>query len=216
MTCDRTTSIGAYLLGGLDYPEWQDIDRHLPDCEICRAEIVRLAGLPGLIGRLPLDEVIAGDADLAPPARSNRRSARRRHTSLAVAAAALVLALAGTLGGIAATETGTAKVTATASATWSTRFALSGSNPSTGVQGGASLTAKSWGTEIWVQLNGVPPHLQCDLVVHTSDGRAIAGGAWSSDATRGVWVPASAPVGPSQIANLDIATSAGSLVTLTR
>lgn len=208
MTCENTKSIGAYLLGALEYSEWLVIDQHVRECEVCRPEIVRLAGLPGLLGRLPLDGVAPSASGRTVRGRSGPRRSWR------LAAAAFGVALVGTITGLAVTSTATGSGTATA--TWSTAYALSGTNPVSGVHGGVSLTAESWGTEIWAEVQGVPPGTQCQLVVNTSGGRTIVAGTWSSDSVNDFWVPASAPFAPSQIASLDVVTPAGKLVTLTR
>jgi hypothetical protein len=212
MTCEITKSIGAYLLGGLDYSEWEEIDRHVQECDVCRPEVVRLAGLPSLIGRLPVDEVIgdgAGSSPFTPIPRPARSPGLRR---MWLAATALVIVLAGTFAGIAVTRAGTG----TATATWSTAFALSGSDPATGAHGGASLTAEPWGTEVWIRVQGVKRGTQCQLVVEERDGQAIVAGTWRSGSTKASWVPASAPVKPSGITSLEIATPSGVAVTLAR
>ena len=100
MSCETTESIGAYLLGAVDDPEWTQIDHHLRLCEVCRSEIVRLAGLPGLLVRVPVDEVLGNDPLVAPvkPGATRRRASRRR-ISLLVAASVVSLSFLG-FGGI--------------------------------------------------------------------------------------------------------------------
>jgi hypothetical protein len=98
---------------------------------------------------------------------------------------------------------------------WSHTFALEGANPFTHVSGGASLTAERWGTEIWVKLRGVPPGLECQLVVRARDGRTVVGGAWASGTANGAWIPATAPFGRAQIASVQIAVPPEHLLTMT-
>ncbi|MFL6118633.1 anti-sigma factor family protein, partial [Actinophytocola sp.] len=63
MTCQHTMTLGVYLLGALDPAERSAFESHLPYCEICRGELVRLAPLPGL-----LNQITPGDfADNLPP-----------------------------------------------------------------------------------------------------------------------------------------------------
>jgi hypothetical protein len=50
--CPLTVSVGALLLGGLAPAERREFLTHLPECSTCRAEIVELAPLPSLLGRL--------------------------------------------------------------------------------------------------------------------------------------------------------------------
>jgi hypothetical protein len=212
-TCDITTSIGAYLLGSLESGEWVTIDQHVRECEVCQADLVRLAGLPGLMAQLSIDEVIADVIDQPTTATTIPRSPRTLRKWLATAA--LIIAIAGSVaGGLLARTTGPSPA-AGPSSVRSQTFTLTGSNTTTRVRGSASLRAESWGTEIWVTLHGVPGGVQCALVVRARDGRSVVGGTWSSgNSTAGVWVPASAPFRPSQIASLEVATPTKRLITL--
>jgi anti-sigma factor RsiW len=206
MTCEMMESLGAFLLGAVDTQEWSRIDGHLAQCDMCRAEVVRLAGLPGLIRRVPI-----GHSNLAEgpaPSDSTRgepRPARPRAARL-LAGFATVMAIAGIAIGIVVANTGRP-------APWS-HIALAGTNPTTRAHGQASLTAQRWGTEIWVQLDGVPPGSPCHLVINATDGRSISSGAWSSDGDSRDWMPASVPFTPAQIATIDITLPAGELVRL--
>jgi anti-sigma factor RsiW len=56
MVCPRTIAIGAYVLGALDRREFAELAAHLELCATCRAELVRLAPLPGLLSRLPAEQ----------------------------------------------------------------------------------------------------------------------------------------------------------------
>jgi anti-sigma factor RsiW len=42
----------VYVLGALSPGERRRFERHLRGCPVCREEVVRLAGLPGLLARL--------------------------------------------------------------------------------------------------------------------------------------------------------------------
>jgi anti-sigma factor RsiW len=50
--CPYRISIASYLLGALPPAERREVDVHLRTCQECRAELVGLAGLPGLLARL--------------------------------------------------------------------------------------------------------------------------------------------------------------------
>jgi anti-sigma factor RsiW len=50
--CPYRISIASYVLGALPPAERREVDVHLRTCEECRAELVGLAGLPGLLARL--------------------------------------------------------------------------------------------------------------------------------------------------------------------
>jgi hypothetical protein len=70
MTCRQNVSLGAYLLGALDPAERSVFEEHLDTCPDCRAELLRLAPLPGLLQRLTPEDYAAieiGDAPDWPP-----------------------------------------------------------------------------------------------------------------------------------------------------
>jgi hypothetical protein len=56
VSCPRTIALGAYVLGALDRDERCELEAHLETCAICRAELERLAPLPGLLSRLSAAE----------------------------------------------------------------------------------------------------------------------------------------------------------------
>jgi hypothetical protein len=211
-TCEMATSIGAYLLGSLEYGEWVKVDEHVRECEACRADLVRLAGLPGLMGKLSVDEVMADVMDQPTPVNTVHSPRPLRKWS---ATAAVVLAIAGSVAGVLLARA-TESSPASGSSASSNTFSFTGNNPTTRVSGDALLTTKSWGTEIWVKLQGVPGGVQCGLVVHARDGQSVVAGTWSSgSSTAASWVPASAPFRPSQIASLEVTTPTERLITLT-
>jgi hypothetical protein len=65
MTCPRTIALGAYVLGALDREERGELEAHLETCPTCRAELDRLAPLPGLLSRLSGDEAARLGAETA-------------------------------------------------------------------------------------------------------------------------------------------------------
>jgi len=60
MNCQFTMFLGTYLLGVDDADERLRIEGHLPGCAACREELARLAPLPGLLSRVPTDQVPEG------------------------------------------------------------------------------------------------------------------------------------------------------------
>jgi hypothetical protein len=60
MTCPNTVTLGAYLLGALDPRERFEFEAHLGGCDTCRAELVRLAPLPGMLNQISLDDFADG------------------------------------------------------------------------------------------------------------------------------------------------------------
>lgn len=208
MSCLMMMSLGVYVLGAADGAERARVEAHLPGCPACQAELMKLAPLPGLLAGLPSEMRIqpgpAGQPAGQPaPAGTRRRPARRWR---AIAAAACVAAAAGTAGGIWLTSTGTAPRPATAT--------LSGANPATHVSATAVLTATSWGTSIQLRIRGAPLNVPCRLIARSRTGATEITGVWDAWSDRPITVPASVGWRPSDIASLQVATTAKTLVTI--
>jgi anti-sigma factor RsiW len=56
VTCPRTISLGAYVLGALEREERAELEAHLESCATCRAELDHLAPLPELLSSLSVEE----------------------------------------------------------------------------------------------------------------------------------------------------------------
>ncbi|TFD62733.1 zf-HC2 domain-containing protein [Cryobacterium suzukii] len=102
---------GAYVLGALSPGDRRDYERHLNDCAACGQAVAHLAGLPGLLALVPLDQALqlgpasqaAADAGTSPSAEllprllqaARTRSRRTRWVGVgAVVAAAAIAASA--------------------------------------------------------------------------------------------------------------------------
>lgn len=88
----------AYVLGSLSPAERRDYERHLTGCPECAHAVSELAGIPGLLARVPAEQV-SGPAESPPPSLLPRLGARVAHDrrrrrwltgALATAAAACV------------------------------------------------------------------------------------------------------------------------------
>lgn len=109
MSCDFRHDDAAFVLGALPADERAAFLEHLAGCASCTRAVQELAGLPGLLGRVPA-EVLAGPPDREPvpptllPAlvRRVRRERQRRTWTILGAAAAIVAAVAG--GSVVATH----------------------------------------------------------------------------------------------------------------
>jgi anti-sigma factor RsiW len=55
MRCEHLHDSAVYVLGALSPPEREAYERHLADCEQCRAEVAEFGELPALLGRLDPD-----------------------------------------------------------------------------------------------------------------------------------------------------------------
>jgi hypothetical protein len=207
MTCQMRTWLGPYALGVADAAEQLRVEAHLPGCTACRAELARLAPLPGLLAGVPEGMLAA-----SPPTglRARRSAGRVRGRSgrpwRAVTVAACVAALAGAAGGfwLAPTDAGGPPPTLT----------LSGANPAAHVTATAALTATSWGTSIQLRLSGAPLNVPCRLIVRSRTGATEVAGIWDAWDAGPISVPASADWRPSDIASLQVATVKGDIVTI--
>lgn len=105
----------AYLLGSLSPAERREYEAHLEECPDCSASVAELAGLPGLLSRVPAGDVEA-EVEQAPVpptimprlvvAVRRRRRVRRIVTGFAAAAAAAAVAVALVLPGIVPADRG--------------------------------------------------------------------------------------------------------------
>jgi anti-sigma-K factor RskA len=99
--------LAGYVLGALDPGETAAFEQHLAGCDVCRAEVEQLQGLPALLDRAaPPIEVPPGlrERTFAAVERAAAGSRRRRPLlRLAAVAAALVVAL---VGGVVVTQLG--------------------------------------------------------------------------------------------------------------
>jgi hypothetical protein len=100
--CVLSHSDAAYVLGSLSPTDRLEFERHLPGCESCRRSVAELAGLPGLLGRVPVEQVEAPvpfeplPSTVLPALVAVVRREQRRKTvlvTLGAAAAIVVVAL---------------------------------------------------------------------------------------------------------------------------
>ena len=104
--CPMADLDGAYVLGALSAAERIRYEAHLPTCPTCPAAIQEMAGLPGLLARVPVEQVIDPPQPpqtlwprlVAEAAKERRRNRwRTALTSLAAAACVAALVVAGWL-----------------------------------------------------------------------------------------------------------------------
>lgn len=183
-------SSAAYVLGSLDPDERVEFETHLIGCEECRAEVVSLASLPGLLSRVELDEAAAPEriVDLATGTIREEwselhRSRQRWRWATAVAAAAAVFALLVPMTQNSNQEAGETLVFA----------------PESVATGTVVLVEKAWGTAAEIELRGLPPSDVYIAWVVTEEGR------WEQMASWGPTPTAAARVaGASSVATGDL------------
>jgi len=225
MTCLMMTSLGVYVLGAAEPEERRKVEAHLPHCQACRAELLRLAPIPGLLAMVPPEAptrqqpdvaVAAGRPDdssqSAPPrlrrTERNKPGDRRRSgrlfgslAGLAAAGAAAAFLITG-VWGESSHGRGAEPVT------------LSGTNSVSHVHARARLLATSWGTSIRLTIRGVPLNVRCRLVVRSRSGGTETTGLWEAWREGPITVPASAAWRPSDIASLAVMAGPRMLVTI--
>jgi Putative zinc-finger len=212
MTCLMMTSLGVYVLGAADHEERLKVEAHLPHCASCRAELVRLAPIPGLLATVPPDAAPRLQRDAAAQHVAEPRGGRRFRPSgrlsgalagLAACVAAAAVLIAGPWDGSSpARPGGHAAVT------------LSGNSRASHVHATARLLATSWGTSIRLTVRGVPLNVPCRLVVRSTAGGTETTGLWEAWREGSITVPASADWRPSDISSLAVMSGKRTLVTI--
>ena len=212
--------LGVYVVGAIEPGDRARVDRHLTSCERCRDELAGLAGLPGMLRKIAADEAapawmdnVAGPPPAPSPdallARTRRIRARRRVAAAVAAAGLLGLAGAGGLREFATQPAGLAPVTAP----WAAM--ISGSSTATGARAEVRYAARSWGTELEVQVTGIPAGTRCQLVVTGPRGQQVVAGGWIIAAGRPpAWYPASVPFRSSSLRGFTVTAGGTPLITV--
>jgi Putative zinc-finger len=210
MTCQMMMSLGVYALGAADDAERRRVEAHLPECPACRAELRLLMPLPALLASVPDGMLAAGRRSRRAVGRPGATLAGRRFggrwKAAAVAASVAAAAVGGGAGGFWLAPRSGAQPPAT--------ITVSGANPALHMSAIAALTATSWGTSVQLRLSGLPLNVECRLIVRSRTGATEVSGVWDAWSKGPISVPASVGWRPSDIAGLEVATAARSLVTI--
>jgi hypothetical protein len=182
--------LGVLAVGALPPGEERSVREHLAACPACRSEadaLTRTARLLGLVEPADLDRPAPAPGDrllrrLLDTVAEERRRERRRRLLVAVAAGAAGIAVA--LGGVLAATRADAPPTAgepapTADATPAPdTTTLAATSAGTGAAMRLAVTARDWGTELELDLRGVPPGASCSLVAVGVDGSTEVAATW--------------------------------------
>jgi predicted anti-sigma-YlaC factor YlaD len=211
-TCDETRiALGAYVVGSLDPSDRTSVDRHLESCPACRDELADLAVLPGLLGRVDVADVVAGEP-AAPPeflerllraASDERRTTRRWRVLSAAAAIAVVFAAAGAIGvQVANDDGGRSGIPPNAQV-------FNVTDPVSHVTAKLTATPKGWGTSVRIQLTGVQQGQTCSLIVVGPGGSREQAAKWKVNYYGSVDVEGATDFGLSDVSAYEVVTTSG-------
>jgi hypothetical protein len=175
------TDVAAYSLGLLEQEDRQDFEVHLADCQSCAAELAEFATMADLLsGVEPVGPVESGQEELGDTAlgdlirqRAMARSRRVRLQAVLAAVASLVLLAGGVAVGLVSAPQQPASVAQLVRQGQQ----HSATNARTGVTATIGLVAKTWGTQITMDLAGVRGPLECQLIAvsRTGERRVVTG-----------------------------------------
>jgi hypothetical protein len=187
--CRLSHSDTAYVLGSLSPTDRLEFERHLPGCESCRRSVAELAGLPGLLGRVPVEQVEAPvpfeplPATVLPALVAVVRREQRRKTLLVVLGAAAAIAVVAL--GVGALQAARDDARVPEAAPTSASASVAPAQPMDvvhdyGMKADVSLTPVGWGTKVLLTCSYPDPEgeygeghaYEYRFVAYTSDGKA--------------------------------------------
>ncbi len=170
---DDHIDLGAYALGLLNDQDKAAFEAHLATCEQCAAELGTLAPVAQLLKGLDPVESPGEAAAPQPPVDLLRRRAaqsrRQLRWQVAVGAVASVVAIGGGVAAGLAAASGPAQPAVTIPVMAGQRHTATDS--ASGVTGTVGLVAKAWGTQVVLDLSGVPGPVECQLIAVSKDGQ---------------------------------------------
>lgn len=229
MTCEFASYDGAYVLGSLSATERADFERHLRSCEDCSRSVRELAGLPGLLARVPADVLeLPADREPAPATllpslvTGARRDQRRRVVRTALVAAAAVATIAAgsvTVAGVLTDAPTEPREEAGAPAVVEPTAARQLMTPvrDSSSTGWVSLTPVAWGTRLdltctyegWQGGNRIWAYT---LVVEMTDGTVEPAAAWKAIPGEELHVTGATSASPEDIASVEVQAPDGRAV----
>jgi hypothetical protein len=214
-------ALGVYVVGAIDPAERSVVDAHLGDCLGCREELAGLAGLPALLGRVPLEDaerLALGGEELeeAPTelldallAQVSARRRARRWRVVTAAAAAAVIAVGG--GGLIGAIMMSHHHGATQVETYGTSYLVRGYDAATQVGAAIDYSAVASGTRMQVQVTGIRDGTHCTFWVTTAGGQHVPAGAWIVHGSY-TWYNASTATALSQLRSFGVSGPGGKVL----
>jgi hypothetical protein len=227
MSCEFAHLDAVYVLGSLSAAERAEYERHLPGCQECSRAVRELAGLPGLLSKVPL-EVVEPPGEHEPPpdtllpavvSEARRFQRRRRGAIVAIVAAAAAVVVVGVSGVVVATlGDEDAPPAAAPTSTASTAPAVQMESLGAGwVTGWVSLTEVKWGTRIdltcgYEGTSGYAEWPAYAMFVRSSDGADEQVGTWRAEPGREMHISLATAVAPDDIESIVVKTEDGTPV----
>lgn len=231
MSCELAHQDASYVLGALSPAERSEYQSHLADCEECTRSVRMLAGLPGLLARVSADvldvprpdEPVPGTLLPALVDEVHRRERRRTWLVSALAAAAAVAVIAGSvaLGRALTSDESISPATDVPSATPSPSETYAAAHPMYPVRplpvsAEVRLTSVSWGTRLDLTCTYDPPEKgeqartwRYALVVETRDGDVEQVATWVARPGRTFEITGATASKKSDIALVEVQTPDG-------
>jgi Putative zinc-finger len=215
VSCPLAELDGAYVLGALSAADRTRFEEHLAHCPACRASVQELAGLPGLLSRVPVEQLVAPEPvpDALWPrlvARSvrTRRRDRWRSATIGLAVAACVIALVGVGWSVLGGHSGPSNPAGRPAQT----LAFTPLGGVTGLQAKASVEQVAWGTRIVMQCSGTGAAYRSQpysLVVVLRDGRTVTTAYWLGVPDKTLRLEGDVSVPRAQIAAVEVRSENG-------
>jgi Putative zinc-finger len=224
---DIRLALGVYVVGAIDPTERTIVEVHLSHCPACREELAGLAGLPALLGRVPVGDAErlalhnAKVRDLEePPAKllsslldevAARRKIRRWRVITAAAAAAVIAVGGGLAGGMAVSGSLGQPVVRSDQPDF-----VQGVNQRAHISADISYAtaAGGAGTTMQVRVTGIAPGTRCQFWVIRSDGKRWLARGWTVGyGQQGYWL-ASSPVYVPRVAGFVVTSHGKTLVSI--
>jgi anti-sigma factor RsiW len=223
-------ALGVYVLGAIDPAERAQVDEHLSFCHECREELASLAGLPAMLRKVPLvaaerlaapdqDPELAGvpSAEMLTSLISRTSNVRRIHRWRTVAAAAAVAVVA--LGGGAfvanALQSPSAQGPGQVNHLPAAWHQTSSNRPAARAHLTVRYRSQPWGTQMEVNVTGLPPGSVCEFQVTDATGGTSVVGSWQAWPGRTYWYPASTWLSEKQLHSFQV-TIGGKVVATAR
>jgi hypothetical protein len=224
-------SLGVYVLGALEPAERAAVDAHLATCDGCQAELADIEDLPTLLAPLS-EEAVAALADgwseesadtLTAPGTSDHsadlslaRVRRKTYRTTLLSVAAVVAIGLGATGaveaGIHVGQAGAVPYAGPALGPWQS---AQGSNAAD-MHATVRYRPMGWGTQVAVQVTGIPLHTVCAIEAYERNGTTTIGGSWITDNNEGkIWYTASTALSKNTVTKFVITVAGHPAIVIT-